>query len=441
MKKTLFFIAGIVLPILFVNAQSTNTIKPLSIGDTVPDILFENILNHTSTSANLSDFKGKAVILDFWATWCAPCVAGMPRLDSFQQEFKNSLFILPVSDEKREVVKAFFWRKLKLKLPSIAEDAHLKFYFPHSIVPHAILIDNQRVIRAITATDQINRQVISDLLTGHPINLRLKKDMINFDGSIPLMTKGNNEMNPKLLFRSMILPDMPDLPSGGSVYIDNGQRTGFNMINMSLPHLYLYALNRPWQWLLSRLVFENVTDSTIYRSPRLSDYSSSATEWALKNSFSFDLVAPGFSDSAKRSIMLQTLNLRFQVSHGLNGSLAQRSQQVFLLKTLGNKKPARTRYAASRSSYYEDVQMNDWQKLSLTKIAFSLECHLSRPVLDSTGLDYPVDIKIPESAFSAAQKGELHPLINVLHAQGLYLVPAQETIEVLLFRENNHDNH
>lgn len=42
----------------------------LTVGDVMPDITFNNLVNYKSSSAKLSDFKGKLVILDFWATTC-----------------------------------------------------------------------------------------------------------------------------------------------------------------------------------------------------------------------------------------------------------------------------------------------------------------------------------------------------------------------------------
>jgi thiol-disulfide isomerase/thioredoxin len=51
---------------------------------------------------NLSDYKGKIVILDFWATWCGPCRMGVPDLVSIQKEFKNKVVVIGISlDDQR----------------------------------------------------------------------------------------------------------------------------------------------------------------------------------------------------------------------------------------------------------------------------------------------------------------------------------------------------
>ncbi len=45
----------------------------------------------------LSDYLGKVVILDFWATWCAPCRKGIPDLISIQNEYKDDLVVIGIS--------------------------------------------------------------------------------------------------------------------------------------------------------------------------------------------------------------------------------------------------------------------------------------------------------------------------------------------------------
>src|SRR3972149_3015087 len=61
-----------------------------------------NLVSTDGKKINLSDYKGKIVILDFWATWCGPCRMGVPDLVSIQKEFKDKVAVIGISlDDKR----------------------------------------------------------------------------------------------------------------------------------------------------------------------------------------------------------------------------------------------------------------------------------------------------------------------------------------------------
>ncbi len=74
------------------------------------------------TQISASDLKGSVVVLDFWATWCPPCVASLPRLDDLFQNLKDpSLKIFAVNEaEDKETVRKFIDSK-KLTVPVLLD--------------------------------------------------------------------------------------------------------------------------------------------------------------------------------------------------------------------------------------------------------------------------------------------------------------------------------
>lgn len=63
-------------------------------GNKAPDF---SLMGCNGKKIKLSAFKGKIVILDFWATWCAPCRAGIPDLIGLQNKFKKDLVVIGIS--------------------------------------------------------------------------------------------------------------------------------------------------------------------------------------------------------------------------------------------------------------------------------------------------------------------------------------------------------
>jgi len=92
----------------------------------------------------LSDLHGKAVLLDFWATWCAPCRAVMPVVELLYREFNDKgLVVFGVNDENPEVIVKFL-QKSRYTLPTL-HDPDRQVYNRYEVggIPTMVLIDKQ----------------------------------------------------------------------------------------------------------------------------------------------------------------------------------------------------------------------------------------------------------------------------------------------------------
>jgi thiol-disulfide isomerase/thioredoxin len=111
---------------------------------TLPDLAFTDA---DDKPLSLADYKGKLVLLNFWATWCAPCVKEMPSLDRLQAVIgKDKLVVLPLSlDSSSRAKVAPFYADKKLANLGIYFDKGKKVLgaLDVSVLPTSVLIDAQ----------------------------------------------------------------------------------------------------------------------------------------------------------------------------------------------------------------------------------------------------------------------------------------------------------
>jgi thiol-disulfide isomerase/thioredoxin len=94
---------------------------------------------------HISDFEGRPVLLNVWATWCAPCVEELPSLDRLQRDFPD-LKVIPVSlDQSPGDKLPEFWARHRLKHLEIYADPSMKLMAKLDIegLPFSMLIDRE----------------------------------------------------------------------------------------------------------------------------------------------------------------------------------------------------------------------------------------------------------------------------------------------------------
>jgi thiol-disulfide isomerase/thioredoxin len=81
----------------------------LTVGTIAPEW---SLQNSDGQLRKLSDYKGKIVLMDFWATWCAPCVQSQPKLQSIQEKFKNVVVLgMDYNDQENVDLNKYKLRK------------------------------------------------------------------------------------------------------------------------------------------------------------------------------------------------------------------------------------------------------------------------------------------------------------------------------------------
>lgn len=128
------------------------------VGETAADISFTTFAGET---VNLSDYRGKVVFLDFWATWCGPCRMEMPHIQKLYEEMKDAgeVVFLGASNEDQKTIQAWLEKnpytfKIVMVKP---EDAQTKFKV--SSIPAGFVIDREGKIAAHMIGAQSEKQL------------------------------------------------------------------------------------------------------------------------------------------------------------------------------------------------------------------------------------------------------------------------------------------
>ena len=100
------------------------------------------LLDLEGNAINLEDYRGKVIFLNFWATWCKPCIAEMPSIEKLSKELGEDGFVfLAASDEKMEKIQRF-----AEKYPFDFQYVQLKtnvYQLGLSVLPTTYIIDSE----------------------------------------------------------------------------------------------------------------------------------------------------------------------------------------------------------------------------------------------------------------------------------------------------------
>jgi cytochrome c biogenesis protein CcmG, thiol:disulfide interchange protein DsbE len=120
--------------------------QPPMVGSAAPDFA----INSTSAEIiRLSDFKGRPVVINFWATWCTPCREEMPLFEKYAQKTEGRLVWLGVNEEEGIEIVTQFVQELELSFPILldSDGRAAQSYYVRSF-PATFFVDAEGMLRA-----------------------------------------------------------------------------------------------------------------------------------------------------------------------------------------------------------------------------------------------------------------------------------------------------
>jgi uncharacterized protein (TIGR03435 family) len=170
MKKIFLLVAALALaacggkPADEKPAQRPDTVK---VGELAPQIKLEKIVSGGPAVINgWEDLKGKAVVMEFWGTYCDPCLENIPHLNALADKFKDKpVVFLSISRETEKDVRDFL-KEHELK-GIVAADAPMAYKNYRVMgIPHTVLVDKDSRVVAVTYPADVNEGTIENLLAG-----------------------------------------------------------------------------------------------------------------------------------------------------------------------------------------------------------------------------------------------------------------------------------
>jgi thiol-disulfide isomerase/thioredoxin len=293
---------GLLCFFLRASGQNINNIHTLKIGDHVPDITIQNILFNNSNSAKISDYKGKILILDFWATWCSSCISHFPEMYALQKKIPDQLQVLLVNckstRDSETRIRAFFEkRKAYYNFPTVVMDTALEAMFPHHSIPHYVWI-RDNVLIAVTYPDELNEANVLKALSEPRISLP-EKTFIAYDMSGSYFNSRDSSGSSDYLYKSYLgkYQDGLHAISGFSfvndtlILIDR-----IDVMNGSRIQLIKFAFPEFAEFKSDRIIL-NVADKTDFSGD------SSSTVWRSSNCFCYESSFPPCAKNVAISLM------------------------------------------------------------------------------------------------------------------------------------------
>src|SRR5579859_974033 len=115
----------------------------LAVGDSPPPLDFETTLQAPQgTHASWPALKDKVVVLEFWATWCMPCIQAMPHLNQMADALKDApVQFIAITDEKEEIVAPFLKKRQIHAWIGLNTDKSMFAQYGVTAIPLTVVVD------------------------------------------------------------------------------------------------------------------------------------------------------------------------------------------------------------------------------------------------------------------------------------------------------------
>ncbi|RZK42316.1 MAG: DUF3738 domain-containing protein [Pedobacter sp.] len=369
----------------------------IQLNDFVPALHFSTVINSPLKEVNTDQLKGKLIWIEFWATWCGPCVSEMPKLQALQDQFKDQLQVITVTAEPEQRIKQFLKAKPSNLWFAIDTVGNLAAMFPHRLIPHSVLISPSGKLIALTAPENITEEKIKRVLKGEQVEFAEKKDNLTLD-----FVKTYFFAEDTVKSRFLLQPEIKGAPGMMVSFADQPAFAG------------------------RRLTFTNVGLETLY-SKAFGDFPFERTineaKKKIDTSYCLDIIVEN------KDYLIQTLKSELLKRFELQAKIEKKEKEVYVLKIANQKKfDALKRNKGGVKTYFSMHGKIDRDCINMIEFAEFLEGFgtYKSLVLDETANKENFDVKF------SFQPENPESLTEILSSMGLVLKKAKREVEFLI---------
>ncbi len=135
------------------------------VNDMTGDFQVNKILNSPVASSSFQNLKDRMLIVDFFGTWCLPCVRALPKLSALQQKYNDKVRIVLVSDEEETKLTNFIVKQKDFKFPVVVdEEKNFITRFQPPSYPYTVIVGKNGKVIAIPSQEEMTEDNINKWL-------------------------------------------------------------------------------------------------------------------------------------------------------------------------------------------------------------------------------------------------------------------------------------
>ena len=419
-------------------SQETQALKELQIGSKITPISISKIFPESATLSDLeTGYKKGGLIINFWASWCVPCVKEMELLGKLAKKYPDKLTVLSVTHEGPEVTKAFLARHPEINISGLTilnNDKNFVQLFPHRYLPHNVWIDKNGIIESITAGEEINEKNILKFLAGKSLNATIKKDNLDFDYFKPFIPADS-----LLRFSSNFSSYQSGIGAGCLTPPKNSKLKAKRIFSWNSTILQLYWTAFSSDLRLSDDINPDLVeviskDSLKIRQPGNINNTTfkTKTDWFEHNAYCYDL---SFKKPIAQDSLFGKMKSDLNYFFGYKVNLQEKER----MSTIIRFRPG-IRYPKSKGGekiFELTASGIKMQNMTIQEFIFFLNHYFYKldPILDQTGISYPIDLILenedPKKGFNF-NKG-----ISLMKKRGFIFQKEKHLASVLVIQDFN----